>query len=78
MQRVMSAAEWEELDEHFKKALTVRDLPKLVPWALLGVPAAAREQVFARPGGSLHRLVWRLTRHRFDRFEARAFRYLAR
>jgi hypothetical protein len=78
MQRVMTAAEWEELDEHFKEALTLRDLPRLVPWALVGVPAAVREQVFDRPGGALHRLVWRLTRRRFDRFEAKAFRYLAR
>ena len=78
MQRVMTAAEWEELDEHFKEALTLKDLPNLVPWALLGVPAAVREDLFARPGGSLHRLVWWLTRRRFDRFEARAFRYLPR
>jgi len=76
MQRVMTGEEWEQLDEHFKEALTLRDLPRLVPWALLEVPPSVREQVFARPGGFLHRVVWVLTRRAFNRYEARAFRYL--
>ena len=74
MQRVMTGAEWEAIDEHFKEALTLKDLPRIVPWALLQVPAAVREVIFARPGGTPHRVIWWLTRRRFDRGEARAFR----
>lgn len=76
MQRVMTGAEWEAIDEHFKKALTLKDLPRIVPWALVQVPAGVREEIFARPGGTAHRVAWWLSRRWFGRWDARAFRYL--
>lgn len=77
VQRVLTAEEWERMDEeHFGVWLTLRKLVDVVPWALVDMPARAREELFAKPGGRLHRLVWMLTRRSFDRRERVAFRHL--
>ena len=67
-------ADWDELDERFQEGITFGKVVALVPWAISEVPASALTDLFARTGGA-HRLIWRLTRRRFARQEARAFRY---
>jgi len=77
LQTVMTQDQWEEIDAHFKEGLTLGQLLRVVPWAVHGIPAADREELFARTG-SAHRVLWRLTRRRFERLERRAFGYLGR
>jgi len=67
-------ADWDLLEEGFQEGITFGRVVALVPWALSEVPASAMPDLFARTGGA-HRLIWRLTRGRFARREARAFRY---
>jgi iron-sulfur cluster repair protein YtfE (RIC family) len=76
IQREMTQAEWEAIDEHFKKGVTFGELLTLVPWALHQVPADVRTRLFAQPGGRAHRLLWGLTRRRFERLDRRAFHHL--
>ena len=76
IQRVMTADEWEAIDEKFKGGVTFGEIVKLVPWALHQVPAEVRGRLFAQPGGGLHRILWMLTRRRFERLDRRAFRHL--
>ena len=75
LQRVMTPADWEALDEQFfKKSLSLRLVVRLVPWAAYGVPREVLARVFAEadPG---FKLVWLVTRRRFARREERVFRY---
>ena len=72
--RTVTQADWEEIDEKFREGVTFGAVVALVPWAVSEVPASALPDLFARTGGA-HRLIWRLTRRRFARREARAFRY---
>jgi hypothetical protein len=76
LQRVFTQQDWDAVDEHFKAELTFGLLVKAVPWALQGVPADVREGIFAMPGGTAHRVMWLLTRRRFERAHRRAFRHL--
>ena len=78
LQRVLTAEEWEAIDEHFKKELTVRKLFRVVPWALVGVPTEVREMLFAREGGTPHRIAWLVSRWSFDRLQRAAFAHLPR
>jgi iron-sulfur cluster repair protein YtfE (RIC family) len=75
LQRVMTNEEWLAIDEHFKEGVSFGQVLRLVPWVLHEVPAEVRERLFAEPGGSVHRLVWLLTRARFDRQHRTAFRH---
>jgi iron-sulfur cluster repair protein YtfE (RIC family) len=75
LQRLMTQQEWEGLEAHFEEGVTLRQVRWLVPWVLHGVPAEQREGIFARTG-PWHRVLWRLSRPRFDRLQRRAFRYL--
>ena len=78
IQRVLTAEEWQRLDEEeLKASIPFTQLLALVPWAVHEVPAATREQLFAQPGGTIHRVLWLLTRGRFRRREHVAFRHLA-
>lgn len=74
IQSVMSQSDWEEVDKHFQDAVTFSEVVKAVPWALHRVPADIRAQLFAQ-NGLLHRVLWRLTRSRFERLDRRAFRH---
>ncbi len=77
IQQVMTAEEWQRLDEEvFKEGLTFKKIIGLVPWVLHEVPGAVRRQLFAEPGGRMHQLVWALTRRGFDRRQQVAFRHL--
>ena len=76
LQRVCTQADWDRLDEeHFKGDLTPAKVLRVVPWAAYGVPREVLDGVFGKtePG---FRLVWLLTRRRFARRQARAFRHL--
>ena len=75
IQSVMTAADWEEVDKHFQDAVTFGTVLKAVPWVLHRVPAEIREGLFAETGRS-HRVLWALTRRRFERLDGRAFCYL--
>ena len=78
IQRVLTAEEWERLEEEeLKPGIPFSSLLALVPWAVHEVPAATREQLFARPGGTMHRVLWMLTRRRFRRQDRLAFRHVA-
>ncbi|GAB2736602.1 hemerythrin domain-containing protein [Nocardioides pakistanensis] len=76
VQRLMSQAEWERMEEeHFKKGLQLSRILQIVPWASYGVPAHVRERLL-RESGWLFRVVWRLTRRRFARREQVAFAHI--
>jgi hemerythrin-like domain-containing protein len=77
LQRVCTQEDWDRLDEeHFKGDLTLGKVVRVVPWAASGLPREVLDQVFAKtePG---FRVVWLLTRRRFARRQARAFRHVA-
>ena len=74
LQRVMTQEEWEEIDKEFVKGVTFPFLLRAIPWVMHEVPAEAREHLF-ETSGVVHRILWRLTRPRFERLHARAFRY---
>jgi len=79
VQRLMSDAEWHQLEEdHFRPArLPVCTLLRLVPWVMIELPAHARQLMLANASLG-QRLVWRLTRGAFERAEQRTFRYRQR
>ncbi|MCW2797095.1 MAG: hypothetical protein JWM79_2592 [Nocardioides sp.] len=74
IQRHFTQADWEAIDAHFTDGIAPRRLFALVPWALHQLPAAALQEV-VRSARLPQRLVWRLTRGRFERLDARAFRH---
>ena len=77
LQRVCTQADWDRLDEeHFKQDLTLGKVVRVVPWAAYGVPRDVLDGVFAKAGPGF-RVVWLLTRGRFARRQARAFRHVA-
>ncbi|MFC4783743.1 hemerythrin domain-containing protein [Nocardioides sp. MAHUQ-72] len=74
LQRHLTPEEFEAVDARFVEDLEPRRLLALVPWALHEVPTDVRRDLRrrARPA---QRVVWRLTRRRFERLDRRAFRY---
>ena len=77
IQRVLTQEDWERLDEeHFKDDLTPGKVIRVVPWAAYGVPAEILDGVFTKAGFGF-KLVWLVTRGRFARREARAFRHVS-
>ena len=76
VQRVMTQAEWEEVDQAFKEHLTPRLLLQIVPWGLSGLPDEATRWLYSQPGGAAYRLVGALTRRGFARRERLAFRHV--
>lgn len=78
IQALLTHEDWERIEEeNFKKKIALRDVLRLVPWAAQGVPAQVRRDLFAKPGGFMHRVMWLLTRRRFERQDAVAFAHLA-
>ena len=76
IQRVLTQDDWERLDEeHFKEDLTPGKVVRVVPWAAYGVPQEVLDGVFAKAGFGF-KVVWLVTRRRFARREARAFRHI--
>ncbi|MDP3893386.1 hypothetical protein, partial [Nocardioides sp.] len=78
LQSVLTHAEWEVIDEKFKKGLGFGELLALVPWVLHELPPEVRGTLFGQPGGGVHRLMWLLTRRRFDRQDRAAFAHRPR
>lgn len=78
VQQHLTPADWERLEEEFfRPGLGVRDLATVVPWVAHGLDADIREQAFGN-GDKGFRVLWLLTRRRFESRERRAFRYLPR
>jgi hemerythrin-like domain-containing protein len=76
IQRVLSQDDWERLEEeHFKEDLSPGKVVRVVPWAAYGVPRDVLDDVFAKTGFGF-KVVWLVTRRRFLRQEARAFRHV--
>jgi hemerythrin-like domain-containing protein len=74
-QRVLTPEEWAAMDEeYFKSDITPGYAARVVPWAAYGVPREVLDRVFADVGRGFW-LMWLLTRRRFARREARAFRH---
>lgn len=77
LQRVCTQEDWERLEEeHFQADVTLGKVVRVVPWAASGLPREVRDHVFAKTDKGF-RLVWLLTRRRFARQQARAFRHVA-
>lgn len=77
VQRVLTQADWDRLDEEqFKADLTFAKIVRIVPWAASGLPREVLDGVFATSGGGF-KVIWLLTRRRFARRQARAFRHVA-
>ncbi len=77
LQRHLSPDEFHAIDAHFAEDLRPRQLLALVPWALHEVPVDKRRGLM-RAGAPAQRAAWRLTHHRFERLDRRAFRYADR
>lgn len=78
IQAVMTQQEWLEIDEVFRKEMTLAQVLQMVPWALSGLPGDVRHELFTQPGGSAYRVVAALTCRRFERRERRTFGYVER
>jgi hemerythrin-like domain-containing protein len=74
VQRHLSAEEWAESEKVAKKAYGLRQLGFLVPWAATGLDRQSIDRAFAG-AGPVFRLLYALTRKRFARGEALAFRH---
>jgi hemerythrin-like domain-containing protein len=74
VQRVMTQEEFQAVEKAIGKSYPVRDVPFIVGWALEGLPEDARSAMFALAGAP-YRVLHALVRRRFERSEARAFRY---
>jgi len=74
LQRVMTAEEFEVVEEQSRKAYPLRLVPFLVPWVLLGLPDHARTRILTTAGRA-YAFIALLSRGRFARQEQVAFRY---
>ena len=76
IQELLTQADWEALEkEHFAKGVRLGDVFALVPWVLHEVPGPIRRELFATTG-TAHKMMWRLSKPRFDKREGIAFRYV--
>jgi hypothetical protein len=76
VQKYLTTEDWHHIEEtHFRAKKSLADLTRVVPWAVHGLPADSRREAF-REVGLPFELLWRATRRRFERFEARATRHL--
>jgi hypothetical protein len=74
VQRVMTAEQFTAVEAAISKSYPLRDLPFILGWAMYGMPDHARERMYEFAGGP-YRFLHALVRRRFERGEARAFRY---
>ena len=74
VQELLTPEEWETITkEHFDADITFGEIVKLVPWVAHGLPDAVLRGLFAKPGGTMHRVLLMLTRRRFERLQRAAF-----
>ena len=72
IERHFSAADWKVLDDAALKHMTVKQLRFTLPWWMATVPAdVAAHELAVAP--LLLKVIWRLTRRRYARLEAKAF-----
>jgi hemerythrin-like domain-containing protein len=77
VQAHLTAAEWEVIErKSTKEQYTFRDAMAAVPWVMHKLPPHACRRLLDIAGPVLS-VLWRLTRRRFERREAAAFRYVA-
>ena len=74
VQRVMTDEQYARVEQGVERAYPLRMVPTLIPWVCHRLPPDVAEQTLAA-GGPLYRLLFRLTRGRFERRERLAFRY---
>ena len=74
VQRVMTTDEYQAVEKATGSSYPVRDIPFIVGWAMHGLPPEAQDAMIALAGRP-YRLLHALVRRRFERGEARAFRY---
>lgn len=77
IQRLLTAEDWARIEEEHAgtRNTALSKAARLVPWVAYGVPRSALDRIFDEPGGRGFKVIWRLTRGRFARQHARAFRY---
>ena len=74
IQALLTPEEWEAITkEHFDAGISFREILKLVPWVAHELPEPVLRELFAKPGGSVHKAMLLLTRRRFDRLQKAAF-----
>ncbi len=76
LHRHITPAEDERIEaEHFRAGVPLSKVAEIVPWALHELPDDVRDRVFTLTGPA-YRLMWLLTRDRFERQNRRAMRYV--
>ena len=74
LQRSLSVEENAAFEKAVEKRYPLRSMPFLLPWAMDGVPADARERLLeSTPPG--YGLLLRIFRRRYERVERLAFRF---
>ncbi len=74
MQRVLTAEEWDAIEDRLRSTLSLGKIVRMVPWVIHELPVDARHELFHEmPGGRAYQLVWWFTRRRFARRDAVAF-----
>ena len=74
VQRVMATDEFMAVEKAIGKSYNARDIGFVIGWAMHGLPAEAREAMFAL-AGTPYRILHALVRRRFERSEAAAFHH---
>jgi Hemerythrin HHE cation binding domain len=74
VQKYLPPPDWEASEKAAKRSFAPRELGFLIPWAATGLPRPALDRAFAG-AGLLFRVLYRLTRGRFAKAEAVAFRH---
>ena len=75
VQTLMSASDWEAFEKRIQDTIRLSQVFRLVPWVMDGLSSTVREEIFVKTG-TMHRVLWRLSRGRFERIDRRAFRHL--
>jgi hemerythrin-like domain-containing protein len=74
LQRLIDAERWEAIEREIGADYSFGFAVRVVPWVAHDVPREALDRVFAQIETPF-RVIWRLTRRRWARQEARVFRY---
>jgi hemerythrin-like domain-containing protein len=75
VQRYLSSEEWAASEKVAKRAYGLRQLGFLIPWAATDLDERSRDRAFSGAGPAF-RVLYRLTRGRFAREDAVAFRHV--
>jgi hemerythrin-like domain-containing protein len=76
VQKYFTGEDWDRMEkEHFAKGQSLRQMRELVPWALDRLPEQALAPLLQEAGLPM-RLLWKVSRPRFERLDTRARRHL--